>query len=88
MADALTISLSCMLYDHTEAVLDGRVGVDGVRLRTETCDDVGSLFRRMVEHRELDVAELGFTFLLRTMDLDDPPFVGIPVFSCAGSSIR
>ena len=80
MADALTISLSCMLYDHTEAVLDGRVGVNGVRLRTETCDDVASLFRRMVEHRELDVAELGFTFLLRTMDLEDPPFVGIPVF--------
>ncbi|MFC5064879.1 4,5-dihydroxyphthalate decarboxylase [Actinomycetospora atypica] len=80
MVDAPTISLSCMLYDHTEALLQGRVHVDGVRLRTKTCDDVGSLFRRQVERREFDVAELGLTFLLRTMDLDDPPFVGIPVF--------
>ncbi|PRY39653.1 4,5-dihydroxyphthalate decarboxylase [Umezawaea tangerina] len=80
MADPITISASCMRYDHTAALLDGEVDVPGFALRTETSDDVADLFRRVVERREFDVAELGFTFLLRTMDLDDPPFVGIPVF--------
>ncbi|HWO65125.1 MAG TPA: 4,5-dihydroxyphthalate decarboxylase [Umezawaea sp.] len=74
------ISLSCQRYDHTAALLDGRVDVEGVEFRTEESDDVADLFRRTVERREFDFAELGFTFLLRSMDLEDPPFVGIPVF--------
>lgn len=80
MSDPMPISVSCLLYDHTAALLEGRTDVEGVELRTETSHDVADLFRRMVERRELDVAELGFTFLLRSMDLEDPPFVGIPVF--------
>ncbi len=80
MAVQPTLSMSCLLYDHTAALLDGRVDVDGVRLRAEPSRDVADLFRRTMQRRELDVAELGFTFLLRSMDLDEPPFVGIPVF--------
>ncbi|WNV87187.1 4,5-dihydroxyphthalate decarboxylase [Umezawaea sp. Da 62-37] len=80
MADPITISLGCMLYDHTEALLGGGVDVAGVELRAEPSHDVADLFRRVVERRGPDVAELGFTFLLRSMDLDDPPLVGIPVF--------
>ncbi|MCS7477882.1 4,5-dihydroxyphthalate decarboxylase [Umezawaea endophytica] len=80
MSDPITLSLSCQLYDHTAALLEGRVDVEGVEFRTETSHDVADLFRRVVERRELDVAELGFTFLLRSLDLEDPPYVGIPVF--------
>lgn len=30
--------------------------------------------------RAFDVAELGLTFYLRSLDLEDPPFVALPVF--------
>ena len=33
-----------------------------------------------VRCRAYDVSELGLTFYLRTLDLDDPPFLAIPVF--------
>ena len=41
---------------------------------------LGALFRRTVFHREFDVAESSLTFLARTVDFEDPTFVGIPVF--------
>ena len=34
----------------------------------------------MVRHRAYDVSELGLTFYLRTLEMEDPPFIAIPVF--------
>jgi len=34
----------------------------------------------MIRNRAYDVAEMGLTYYLRTLDFDDPPFLALPVF--------
>jgi hypothetical protein len=59
MADR-TVSVAAYRYEHTEALFDGRVAVDGVTTRFETAPLVSDIFRRMIQG-EFDVAELGLT---------------------------
>ncbi|MER6462685.1 4,5-dihydroxyphthalate decarboxylase [Streptomyces sp. NPDC001228] len=66
-------------YEHTEALLDGRVPIDGADATFETAGLVSDIFRRTVEGR-YDVAEYGLTYFLRTFDLEDSPFLALPVF--------
>lgn len=65
-------------YEHTAALLDGQVTIDGVDATFETAPLVTDIFRRMVEGH-YDVAELGLTYFLRMFDLDDPPFLALPI---------
>lgn len=67
-------------YDRTRALTDGSVKIDGVDLSYDSNVIVSDIFERMVRRREFDFSELGLTFYLRTLDLDDPPFIAIPVF--------
>jgi 4,5-dihydroxyphthalate decarboxylase len=76
----LALRIACNRYDHVQALFDGRVRVDGVDATFEAAGLVSEIFENMVRHRAYDVAELGLTFYLRTLDLPDPPFVAIPVF--------
>ncbi|MER6227265.1 4,5-dihydroxyphthalate decarboxylase [Streptomyces sp. 900105755] len=73
------LTIGTYAYEHTEALFDGRVGVDGVDTTFETAPLVSDIFRGMCEGR-YDVAEFGLTYFLRTFDLDDAPFVALPVF--------
>lgn len=73
------LSVGVYRYEHTEALFDGRVAIEGVNARLETAPLMSDLFRRMVGG-ELDASELGFTYFLRTFDLDDPPFLALPIF--------
>jgi 4,5-dihydroxyphthalate decarboxylase len=66
-------------YEHTEALLDGRVPIAGVDATFETAPLVSDIFQRTVEGR-YDVAELGLTYFLRTFDLEDSPFLALPIF--------
>ncbi|HEY4453246.1 MAG TPA: 4,5-dihydroxyphthalate decarboxylase [Pseudonocardiaceae bacterium] len=66
-------------YEHTAALFDGTVTIPGVTTRFETEPIVSDIFRRMVQG-EFDIAELGLTYFLRTFDLDDPPFLALPIF--------
>ncbi|MBS2531229.1 4,5-dihydroxyphthalate decarboxylase [Catenulispora sp. NF23] len=45
----------------------------------ETAPLVSDIFRRMLQGR-YDVAELGLTYFLRTFDLEDAPFMALPIF--------
>ncbi|WP_432898210.1 hypothetical protein ACQP1S_21080 [Micromonospora matsumotoense] len=74
------LTLSCNSYDVTAALLDGTVTADGYTLQTQTGTDISRLFEQVVRDRAFDVAELGFTFLARTMSADNPPFYALPVF--------
>jgi ABC-type nitrate/sulfonate/bicarbonate transport system substrate-binding protein len=74
------ISVATARYDHVRALFDGSVGIDGVDATFSSADLVSDIFDRMVRERAFDVAELGLTFYLRTLDLPDPPFVALPVF--------
>ncbi|MGW5371114.1 4,5-dihydroxyphthalate decarboxylase [Streptomyces sp. NPDC004009] len=66
-------------YEHTEALLDGRVPIAGVDATFETAPLVSDIFQRTVEGR-YDVAEFGLTYFLRTFDLEDSPFLALPIF--------
>jgi hypothetical protein len=67
-------------YDRTHALTDGTVTIDGVDADFHTARIVPEIFEQMIRQRAFDVSELGMTYFLRTMDVDDPPFLAIPVF--------
>jgi len=68
-----------MASNSRELRFDGRVAVEGVEATLETAPVVTDIFRHMIEGR-YDVAELGLTYFLRTFDLDDAPFLALPIF--------
>ncbi|MEU4846704.1 phosphate/phosphite/phosphonate ABC transporter substrate-binding protein [Streptomyces gilvosporeus] len=72
------LSIGVYAYEHTEALFDGRVTVDGVDATFETAPLVSDIFRRTVEGH-YDLAEFGLTYFLRTFDLDDAPFLALPI---------
>ena len=77
---ALKLNFAYWNYDRTRALTDGSVRIEGVDLNYRSDVIVSDIFERMIRQREFDVSELGLTFYLRTLDLDDPPFIAIPVF--------
>jgi 4,5-dihydroxyphthalate decarboxylase len=79
MAD-LDLKVGFWKYDHVRALFDGEVTIDGVDAHFESAPIVSDIFERMVRDRGYDVSELGLTFYLRTLELEDPPFIAIPVF--------
>jgi ABC-type nitrate/sulfonate/bicarbonate transport system substrate-binding protein len=66
-------------YEHTEPLFDGRVAVDGVDATLHTSPLISDVFAQMAQG-ELDIAEFGLTYFLRTLDLPDPPFLALPIF--------
>jgi hypothetical protein len=79
MAD-LNLSLACWTYDRTRALFDGSVKPEGIALQLESPRQVGQIMERMVRDRAYDVAEIGLTYYLRTLELSGAPFIAIPVF--------
>jgi hypothetical protein len=76
----LQIDIGFHDYGHVRPLIDGTVGIEGVDATFHTERIVSDIFERMVRHREFGVSELGLTFYLRTLDLEDPPFIALPVF--------
>jgi len=67
-------------YDHTQALFDGSVRIDGAEATFESLGIVSEIFEETVRNRGFDVAELGLTFYLRTLEMPDPEYIAIPVF--------
>src|SRR5579872_4179376 len=85
----LKLSIAIETYDRTQALVEGGVRPPDIDLefrRRQTSGPithrpfVAEIFQRMVGNKEFDVCELGLTYYLRTLNLDDPPFIAIPVF--------
>lgn len=74
------LKIGSMDYDVTRALADGTVTIGGAPATVEGAPLVSDIFERMIRDRAYDVAELGMTFYLRTLEFDDPPFVALPVF--------
>ena len=78
-----SLPIGTYTYEHTAALFDGRVTVEGAEAGFETAPIVTEIFRRMVEGG-YDVAELGLTYFLRTFEeADSPrdaPFMALPIF--------
>lgn len=76
----LQLTFACGDYDRTRALEEGTVRPDGIDL-TYLRLPVEETFFRMARHREFEVAEMSLSSYVRSLDLDDPPFVGLPVYT-------
>ncbi|MFJ8818726.1 substrate-binding domain-containing protein [Amycolatopsis thermoflava] len=77
--DHPTLPLGLYQYEHTAALFDGTVTINGVDATFTTAPIVSDIFQGMVRG-DFDVAELGLTYFLRTFVLEDPPFLALPIF--------
>ncbi|WNK00994.1 ABC transporter substrate-binding protein [Thalassospiraceae bacterium LMO-JJ14] len=73
------ISLACWDYDRALPILDGRIGVAGYRLKTETAPP-GKLFPLAVGDAPYDVTELSFASYVIQVSRGTCKYIGIPVF--------
>lgn len=76
----LPVRVGSLRYDHMQALFDGTVRIEGADASFHTAGLVSEIFQNLIQDRAYEVSELGLTFYLRTLELDDPPFVAIPVF--------
>lgn len=78
--DDAKLDIAIWNYDRAAALRDGSVKIDGVDAHIHSGRIVTEIFKGMIKDRAYDVAELGLTYFLRTFEVDDPPFLLIPVF--------
>ncbi|HVV08567.1 4,5-dihydroxyphthalate decarboxylase [Amycolatopsis sp.] len=76
----MKLKIGCHPYDVARPLFDGTVRIAGADAEFSGAALVSDIFEQMMRARAFDVAELGMSFYLRTLDLDDPPFIAIPVF--------
>ncbi|MDP9391814.1 MAG: ABC transporter substrate-binding protein [Actinomycetota bacterium] len=76
----LRLTFACGDYDRTRALEEGTVRPDGVDL-TYLRLPVEETFFRMLRHREFEVAEMSMSSYVKSLDSDDRPFVGLPVYT-------
>jgi 4,5-dihydroxyphthalate decarboxylase len=75
----LRLTLSCWDYDRTRALMDGRVGVDGVDL-TYLPLPIEETFFRMLRNHEFDASEMSLSSYVLSLFEEPQPFIAIPVF--------
>ncbi|SOD94685.1 4,5-dihydroxyphthalate decarboxylase [Blastococcus haudaquaticus] len=76
----LRLTFACGDYDRTRALEDGTVRPDGIDL-TYLRLPVEETFFRMMRFREFEVAEMSMSSYVKSLDLHDPPFVALPVYT-------
>lgn len=75
----LQLKVGVYRYEHTEALFDGRVAIEGVDVTLETSPLISDVFDKAAKG-ELDISEYGLTYFLRTFEADDSPFLALPIF--------
>lgn len=75
-----TITIGCRDYDHTRALVDGRVKVDGVAIKFVNISPPSQIFLRMLHDEEFDASEMSLSNYMIALGKDDQRFVAIPVF--------
>lgn len=73
------LSISCTFSDRIEALLDGRVGVDGHDIDLRIVE-AQALFRGVLRDASFDVAELSMASHIAAVAAGRDEYVGIPVF--------
>ena len=76
----VTITLACQDYDHTRALLDGSVSMEGVDIKFVSVSPPSQIFLRMLHKEEFDASEMSLSNYMIALDRGDRRFVGIPVF--------
>ncbi|HXQ50763.1 MAG TPA: hypothetical protein VN802_06695 [Stellaceae bacterium] len=75
----LELSFACDNYAFMHALRDDEVRPQGIDLTYLTLFPAEN-FQRMLQHKEFDAGEMGLKFYICSLELDDPPFIAIPVF--------
>lgn len=73
------LTLGTYHYEHTDALFDGSVGVEGFDAEVRTEGLVSDLFHHMIQG-EYHAAELGLTYFVRMWDTAESPFLALPIF--------
>ncbi|MDN5854862.1 MAG: 4,5-dihydroxyphthalate decarboxylase [Actinomycetia bacterium] len=77
---ARRLRMGSLKYDQFTGITEGRVRIPGAEIEHTVATIATDIFEPMMKRQEFDIAELGFTYYLRSLDLDDPPFIALPVF--------
>jgi 4,5-dihydroxyphthalate decarboxylase len=75
-----TITIGCRDYDHTRALADGRVQVDGVELELVNLSPPSQIFLRMLHDEAYDASEMSLSNYMIALGKGDRRFIAIPVF--------
>ena len=75
-----SLTLACQNYDHTRALADGTVKVDGANLNVVNISPPSQIFLRMLNHEEFDVSEMSLSNYMIALANEDRRFVALPVF--------
>ena len=76
----MRLTLACGRYDRTQALLDGRVRIEGVDELTYLALRPGETFWRMLNHEEFDASEMSLSSYSILRSEGDTRFIAIPVF--------
>jgi 4,5-dihydroxyphthalate decarboxylase len=75
-----TITIGCRDYDHTRALADGRVKINGLELKFVNISPPSQIFLRMLHDEEFDASEMSLSNYMIALGKGDHRFVAIPVF--------
>jgi len=76
----LKITIGCRDYDHTRALADGRVKVDGIDVNFVNLSPPSQIFLRMLHDEAYDASEMSLSNYMIALGKSDRRFVAIPVF--------
>jgi 4,5-dihydroxyphthalate decarboxylase len=75
-----TLTIGCRDYDHTRALADGRVKVDGIDLKFVNLSPPSQIFLRMLHDEAYDASEMSLSNYMIALGKEDRRFIAIPVF--------
>lgn len=75
-----TITLACRDYDHTRALADGRIKIEGIELKFVNISPPSQIFLRMLHDEEFDASEMSLSNYMIALGKGDRRFAAIPVF--------
>lgn len=75
-----TLTIAVRDYDHTRALADGRVHVDGVDLKFVHISPPSQIFLRMLHDEEFDASEMSLSNYMIARGKGDERFIALPVF--------
>jgi 4,5-dihydroxyphthalate decarboxylase len=75
-----TLTIAVRDYDHTRALADGRVQVDGVDLKFVYISPPSQIFLRMLHDEEFDASEMSLSNYMIALGKNDKRFIALPVF--------
>ena len=77
----LSLTFACGIYDRTEALRTGEIGVEGIDLNFLAIEAPREIFDRMGRNQEFDVAEFSSSEFISRLARGGCPFVALPVFT-------